>query len=85
MESAEHLTRRELAQEWGTTPRQQYKKLQEIRSRGKELLTKIQRVVAYELQISVPSAARQDPSDRFNAWLERNGREQPPQRDNLAG
>lgn len=71
--------------EWGTTPTEQHRKLREIRGQAKTLLTEIQRIVAYELQISPPSGAREDPSDRFNAWLERNGREQLSQRDDLTG
>jgi hypothetical protein len=71
MQSAERGTRRELMQEWGTMPSQQFEKLQEIRGQARQLLTEIQRVIAAELQISVPPAVREDPSDRFNAWLDR--------------
>jgi hypothetical protein len=86
MESSERRLSRAVARdEWGATPTEQYRKLQDIRGQAKALLTEIRRVVAYELQISSPSGARQDPSDRFNAWLDRNGREQLPQRDDLTG
>jgi hypothetical protein len=71
LESAEGGTHRELMHEWGTTRVQQYEKLQEIRGHARQLLTEIQQVIAAELQISVPLAVREDPSDRFNAWLER--------------
>jgi hypothetical protein len=85
MEEAGKMSRAISRQEWGTTRTDQYRKLQGIRGEARKRLEEIQRVVASELQIAPPSAARQDPSDRFNAWLERNGREQLPQRDDRAG
>jgi hypothetical protein len=71
MEEAGKLGR----EEWGTTHSDQYKKIHEIRAEGRVRLAEIQRVVASELQIAPPSA-RQDPSDRFDAWLERTSKEQ---------
>lgn len=64
-------------EEWGTTRGGQYEKLHGILAEGRVRLVEIQRVVARELQIA-PPLARQDPSDRFNAWLERTSKEQPP-------
>jgi hypothetical protein len=80
MEEAQKAGGRITREEWGITLRGQYRKLQGIRDQARVRLEELQRVVARELQISPRSAARQDPSDRFNAWLERNGRELP-QRD----
>lgn len=85
MEEAGKMGRAISRQEWGTTRTDQYRKLQGIRGEARKRLEEIQRIVASELQIAPPAAARQDPSDRFNAWLERNGREQLPQRDDLTG
>jgi len=63
-------------EEWGTTHGDQYKKLHSLRDEGRARLLEIQRVVAGELQIAPPSPW-QDPSDRFDAWLERTSKEQP--------
>jgi hypothetical protein len=53
-----------------------YKKMVEIRTDAEKLFEDIEKTVADELQISLP-VVPQDPSDRFNAWLDRNSR--PPQ------
>jgi hypothetical protein len=52
------------------------RKIEKVLTHAEELFKDIEKTVADELQISLP-VVPQDPSDRFNAWLDRNSR--PPQ------
>lgn len=56
--------------------KERYRKMGQIRADADKLFKEIENTVADELQMSLP-VVPQDPSDRFNAWLDRNSR--PPQ------
>jgi predicted nucleotidyltransferase len=55
--------------------KKRYRKMGEIITNADKVLKDIEKTIANELQISLPIVP-QDPSDKLNAWLDRNSR--PP-------